>query len=100
MREIYEWSVSKGVAADSLGPYRCGLQPAREYQKHDIVNIQTLQKRLLTPTYEHACEIRGVRRFSDEIVHGIFGAERSVELAGDGGKRPVRRFVCCTTAHV
>jgi hypothetical protein len=52
------------------------------------------------PTCEHTCEICGIRRFGDKIVHGIFGAERSVELARDGGKRPVRRFVRCTTAHV
>jgi hypothetical protein len=52
------------------------------------------------PTYEHACEICGIRRFGDKIVHSILGAERSVELARDGGKRPVCRFVRCTTAHV
>jgi hypothetical protein len=60
----------------------------------------SLKKMVLTPTYEHTCEICGIRRFGNKIVHGIFSAERSVELARDGGKRPVRRFVRCTTAHV
>ena len=60
----------------------------------------SFRKRLLKPTYEQACKICGIRRFGDKIVYGIFRAERSVELARDGGKRPVRRFVRCTAAHV
>jgi hypothetical protein len=98
-KKIYEWSVSKGATVDS---------PPTDVGSNLHVNVRNItssisssfSKRLRTPTYEHACEICGIRRFSDEIVYGIFGAKRSVELAGDGGKRPVRRFVRSTTAHV
>lgn len=55
---------------------------------------------LLTPTYEHACKICGISRFGYKIVHSILGAERSVELSRDGGKRTICRFVCRTATHV
>ena len=62
-------------------------------QLHPCTSLPTL-------TYEHARQICGIRRFSDKIIHGILGAERPVELARDGGKRTVCRFVRRTAAHV
>lgn len=51
-------------------------------------------------THEHARQIHGIRRFRDEFVHGILGAERAIELARNGGQRAVRRLVRRAAAHV
>jgi len=83
------------------------IKSADKCQSRDLDYVEGVCKRtasllllMWAPTYEHACQIYGVRRFGNKFVYGILGAERSVEFACDGGERSVRRFVCRSAAHV
>ena len=66
-----------------------------------MVNLH-VEERAETPprTNKHACQICGIRRLGDELVHGVLGTERTIELAPDGCQRAVRRLVRRATAHV
>ena len=52
------------------------------------------------PTYEHAGQVCGVSRFGDELIHGVFGAKRAVQLARNGRQRSIRRLVRRPATHI
>ena len=52
------------------------------------------------PTYEHACEVCRVSRFGDELIHGILGTERAVQLPRNSRQRAIRRLVRRPAAHI